>query len=75
MDFPASSAGKESACNVVDLGSFPGKIPWRNERLPTPVELPGEFTGQKNLVAIVHVAKSQTGLSDFSLSFSSKEEK
>ena len=33
------SAGKESACNVGDLGSIPwvGKIPWRGERLPTPV--------------------------------------
>ena len=37
--FPDSSAGKESACNVGDLGSIPGvvKIPWRRERLPTPV--------------------------------------
>ena len=26
------------------------KIPWRRERLPTPVFLPGEFHGQKNLV-------------------------
>ena len=24
MDFPGSSAGKESACNVEDLGSTPG---------------------------------------------------
>ena len=24
MDFPCSSAGKESACNVGDLGSIPG---------------------------------------------------
>ena len=33
-----------------------GKIPWRRERLPTPVFWPGEFHG-----FIVHgVAKSQT---------------
>ena len=75
-NFPASSAGKESAYNVADLGSIPGKIPWRREQLPTPVELPREFTGQKSLVATVHgVAKSQTWLSEFSLSFSFKEEK
>ena len=26
------------------------KIPWRKEWLPTPVFLPGEFHGQRNLV-------------------------
>ena len=31
--FPCGSAGKESAHNAGDLGS----IPWRRERLPTPV--------------------------------------
>ena len=41
---PCGSARKESACNVGDLGSIPGlKIPWRRERLPTPVFWPGEF--------------------------------
>ena len=25
-----------------------GKIPWRRERLPTPVFLPGEFHGQRS---------------------------
>ena len=41
--FPDSSVGKESACNVGDLGLIPvGKIPWRRERLPTPVFWPGE---------------------------------
>ena len=42
MGFPGGSAGKESVCNVGDLG-------WENslgkERLPTPVFLPGEFHG------------------------------
>ena len=44
MSFPGSSAGKESACNAEDPGSTPGlgKIPWRRDRLPTPVFLPGE---------------------------------
>ena len=45
--FPCGSAGEEPACNAGDLGSVPGlgKIPWRRERLPTPVLWPGEFHG------------------------------
>ena len=36
MGFPCGSTGKESACNVGDMGSIHvGKIPWRRERLPT----------------------------------------
>ena len=27
-----------------------GKIPWKRERLPTPVFLPGEFHGERSLV-------------------------
>ena len=53
LGFPGGSAGKESACNVGDLGSVPGlgrspgrrKIPWRREQLLTPVSWPGEFHG------------------------------
>ena len=47
MCLSCGSAGKESACNMGDLGSIPwdGKIPWRRERLPTPVFWPGEFHG------------------------------
>ena len=54
--FPDTSVGKESACNAGDPGliSWVGKIPWRRERLPTPVFWPGEFHG---------IAKSQTQLS------------
>ena len=50
--FPGSSDSKESACNAGDLGLIPrvGKIPWRRERLPTPVFWPGEFHGQRSLV-------------------------
>ena len=45
LGFPGGSAGKESACNVGDLGSslWVGTIPWRRERLSTPVFWPGEF--------------------------------
>jgi len=51
MGFPCGSAGKESTCNVRDLGSRPGlnpwigKIPWIRERLPTPVFWPREIHG------------------------------
>ena len=42
-----SSVGKESACNVGEPEFDPRveKIPWRRERLPTPVFWPGEFHG------------------------------
>ena len=40
--------------------SWVGKIPWRRERVPTPVLWPGEFHG-----AVHGVAKSRTRLSDF----------
>ena len=45
LGFPGSSdSGKESACNVGDLGSVLGwEDPWRREWQPTPVFLPGEF--------------------------------
>ena len=38
---------KETACNVGRSGfdSWVEKIPWRKERLPTPVFWPGEFLG------------------------------
>ena len=47
LGFPCGSAGKESACNVGDLGSVPrlGRSPGVRERLPTPVFWPGEFHG------------------------------
>ena len=51
--FPSGSDGKESACNVGDLGSilWLGLVPNpRREWLPTPVFLPGESHEQRNLV-------------------------
>ena len=46
MEFPDSSAGKESACNAGDLGSIPGSERYPGEgNGPTPVFLPGEFHG------------------------------
>ena len=39
MGFPDSSAPKESTHNAGDPSSSIGKIPWRRDRLPTPVFL------------------------------------
>ena len=49
MSFPGGSDGEESACNE-GFNPWVGKIPWRRERLPTPVFLPGEFHGQRTLL-------------------------
>ena len=45
LGFLCGSAGKESTCNMEDLGSIPGlgRFPCRRERLPTPVFWPGDF--------------------------------
>ena len=66
--FPGGSDGKESACNVGDMGSIPGlgRHPWRREGQPTPVFLPGESHGPElgRLQSIDRVAQSWTQLSD-----------
>ena len=63
MGFPAGSDGKESACNVGDLGSIPGsgKPPGEGRGYPL------QYAGLENSKdCIVHgVTKSQTQLSDF----------
>ena len=64
--FPCSSAGKQSACNVEDLGSIPGSgRKWQ----PTPELLPREFHGQRSpgQAAVHGIAKSWTRLCDFQL--------
>ena len=50
--FPCGSAGKESACNVGDLGSIPGlgRSPGEGHGHPLQVFLPGESHGQRSLV-------------------------
>ena len=45
MSFPGGSNGKESACNVGDLGL----IPWSRKWQPTPVFLLGKSHGQRSL--------------------------
>ena len=45
-----STGGKEYACNAGPrFHPWVGKIPWRREWQPTPVFLPGETHGQRNL--------------------------
>ena len=45
MSFPGGSDGKESICNMGDLGLVPGlgRSPERKAWKTTPVVLPGEF--------------------------------
>ena len=63
LGFPCGSAGKESTCNVGDLGSIPGlgRSPGEGKGYPlqcSGLENPMHYT--------VHgVAKSRTRLSDF----------
>ena len=49
--FPGGSDGKESACNIGDLGLIPesGRAPWGREWLPAPVFWLGECYGQRSL--------------------------
>ena len=49
--------------NPPGLDPWVGKIPWRRERLPTPVFWPGEFHGLYSQ-SVHGVTKSQTRLSD-----------
>ena len=63
LGFPGGPAGKESACNVGDLGSIPGsgRSPGEGKGYPL------QYSGLENSMdCIVHgVAKSQTQLSGF----------
>ena len=63
MGFPCGSAGKESTCNVGDLGSIPelGRSPGEGKGYSF------QYSGLENSMdCIVHgVAKSWTRLSDF----------
>ena len=63
LGFPGGSAGKESACNVGDLGSMPGlgRSPGEGKGYPL------QYSGLENSMdCIVHgVAKSWIQLSNF----------
>ena len=65
LGFPCGSAGKESTCNVEDLGSISG------EGKGYPVQSAGL---ESAMDCIVHgVKKSRTGLSDFRFTFTFQE--
>ena len=67
MSFSDGSAGKESACNVGDLGSIPGLGRSLEEGNGYPLQYSGL---EKSMDCIVHgVAKGQTRLGDFHFSF------
>ena len=68
--FPGGSDGKESACNMGDLGS----IPWLGRSPGEGKDYPLQYSGLGNFVDyIVHgVVNSRTQLSDFH--FQSKED-
>ena len=65
LGFPCGTVGKESACNVGDLGSIPGlgRSPGEGKGYPL------QYSGLENSMdCVVHgVAKSRTQLSDFHL--------
>ena len=48
--FLGGSDGSLPAKQETQFDPWVWKIPWRREWLPTPVFLPGEFHGQRNLV-------------------------
>ena len=67
IQFPGGSAGKESACNVVDLGSIPGLGRSPGEGKGYPLQCSGL---ENSMDCVVHgVTKSQTQLSGFHFHF------
>ena len=70
LDFPAGSAGKESACQWrrckrCGFDPWVGKIPWRREWQPTPI-LPGKFLSTLTCTCIFSV-NLKTNLQCFSI--------
>ena len=51
MRLPWWLSGEESACRCrrLEFDPWVRKIPWRREWQPTPVFLPGEFSGQRGV--------------------------
>ena len=48
-------------CGRPSFHLWVGKVPWRREWLPTPVFLPGEFYGQRNLVGLLSMGTQRVG--------------
>ena len=53
-------SGKESACQVGDLGLILGEIPWLRKLQPTPVFLTEKSHGQRSMAGFMGLQKSQT---------------
>ena len=69
LGFPCGSAGKESACNVGDLGSIPGLGRSPGEGNSYPLQYSG-LENSMDCICIVHrVAKNWTWLSNFHFTF------
>ena len=69
VSFPSGASGKEftSQCRRCKRHVFSlwfRKIPWRRERQPTPVFLPGESHGQRSLVGYSPWGHTETRLSN-----------
>ena len=62
MCFPCGSAGKESACNVGDLGSIPGLGRSPGEGRGSPLQYSGLENSMESIVQ--GVAESQIRLTD-----------
>ena len=65
LDFLGFPGGSRLQCRRPGFSSWIGKIPWKRAWQPTPVFLPGEFHGERNLAGYnpwgIHgVAKSRT---------------
>ena len=72
MGFPWWLSSKESACNAGAAGdavSIPGsgRFLWRRAWQLTPVLLPGESSGQRCLVAIVHCGCKESDMTEATL--------
>ena len=68
--YQSSKQKEEMSSQFPSLGSGSGlnpqvrKIPWRKEWQPTPVFLPGEFHGQRNLMGYSPWSRKESGTTD-----------
>ena len=69
MGLPWWLSGKESTSKCgrhrrLRFNPWVGKIPWRRERLPTAVVVPGEFHEMRSLMATVHGVEKELDTAD-----------
>ena len=64
--FPGGSVVKASARNAGDLGNIPGsgRFPWRRKWQPTPVFLPGESHGRRNLMGYSPQGRKESDMTE-----------